>query len=372
MTKTLTKTETKSEALKAFELIYARLEEMAKTFPEKADPELLPDGTPIPEVELEKQERTHEATLAVVDYEMFKLPPDEFIEARNVNGEVLSEMRQKEVYADSIENACGYDALSRVLKEHMSEWIAYYRSEKGGALSIEEARAKVFTKPLNDEEIKERLNDLLTKPIHWIRFDELYEMNRDAPVVAQNLWEAIKQDARLEFESGHLAANALQPMEKLRDAWTRARYLGVRESFITEYKAVGGIELAMIDTMTQSWLALQFWTEESFRRSQLEPRREPYEYQRWKEQERIDRKVHHDPPGHWDVPYVSEQTAIEHAAQMADRFQRMFFRAVRQLRDWHKYSPPVTINNPQQVNIGEQVNVANENGQQVNVSTKHK
>lgn len=48
----------------------------------------------------------------------------------------------------------------------------------------------------------------------------------------------------------------------------------------------------------------------------------------------------------------------------------MYFRAVRQFRDWRRYSPQVTINNPQQVNIGEQVNVASEGGQQVNVAKK--
>jgi hypothetical protein len=40
----------------------------------------------------------------------------------------------------------------------------------------------------------------------------------------------------------------------------------------------------------------------------------------------------------------------------------MYFRALRQLRDWRRYSPPVTINNPKQVNI------AANGGQQINVN----
>ncbi|HWQ36306.1 MAG TPA: hypothetical protein VNQ79_25965 [Blastocatellia bacterium] len=36
---------------------------------------------------------------------------------------------------------------------------------------------------------------------------------------------------------------------------------------------------------------------------------------------------------------------------MADRYQRAFQRTLRSLRDLRRYSSPVTINNPQQVNI---------------------
>jgi hypothetical protein len=60
------------------------------------------------------------------------------------------------------------------------------------------------------------------------------------------------------------------------------------------------------------------------------------------------------------MPYVSEQAAIEHAAQMADRWHRIYMRTLRNLRDLGRYS--VTINNPQQVNI------AGDGGHQVNLS----
>ena len=48
--------------------------------------------------------------------------------------------------------------------------------------------------------------------------------------------------------------------------------------------------------------------------------------------------------------------------QMADRYNRLFLRSLRQLRDLRRYRVPVTINNPQQVNI------AADGGQQLNVS----
>ena len=54
--------------------------------------------------------------------------------------------------------------------------------------------------------------------------------------------------------------------------------------------------------------------------------------------------------------------AVEHAAQMADRYLRAFQRTLRAMRDLRRYTTPVTINNPKQVNI------ATDGGQQVNVA----
>jgi len=60
---------------------------------------------------------------------------------------------------------------------------------------------------------------------------------------------------------------------------------------------------------------------------------------------------------------VGEQNAIEHAMQMMDRYNRLFLRTLRQLRDLWRYSKPITINNPRQVNIaadgGKQLNTMN-------------
>ncbi|MDP9311928.1 MAG: hypothetical protein M3R24_13770 [Chloroflexota bacterium] len=39
---------------------------------------------------------------------------------------------------------------------------------------------------------------------------------------------------------------------------------------------------------------------------------------------------------------------------MADRFNRLFLRTLRQLRDLRRYTPPMVINNPTQVNIANQ------------------
>ena len=56
---------------------------------------------------------------------------------------------------------------------------------------------------------------------------------------------------------------------------------------------------------------------------------------------------------------MGDEEAADHAAQMADRFNRLFLRTLRQLRDLRRYAPVVIQNNGGQVNVGQQqVNVA--------------
>lgn len=302
-------------------------------------------------------------------HERFQLPPEKFIEAQNELEERFAEQRERMVYADSIESAVGYNSLIRLLGDHFIKQVAYHRSKEGGSLSLDEARAAAYRKCENEEQAKELFDHLISISVDRIDFADLAELNSFSRAMAQNTWELIKRSAQEEFESGHLAACAFEPVDYMKEAWTRARYLGLRESFAQEWQPRGGIELSMIDAMAQAFFQLQYWTEQTVKRARTQPREEAYEYQKWKQYQR-EAKTDSWKYGHWDIPYVREQEAVEDAAAMADRWQRMYFRAVRQLRDWRRYTPQVTINNPQQVNIGEQVNVAADGGQQVNVSNK--
>lgn len=64
-------------------------------------------------------------------------------------------------------------------------------------------------------------------------------------------------------------------------------------------------------------------------------------------------------------PRVTEQEALEHAAQMADRFRRQYLSAIRGLRDYRRYGPVIVQN-------AGQVNIAADGGQQVNVKGKRR
>ena len=296
------------------------------------------------------------------NFKRYQMMPHQFKKTKNAIDEYEKQERKRAVFVNSIESVVGYNSLLRTLGKYFVRQVAYYRSESGGALSLEDARAAVYKQnPTEDEAIK-ILDDLISVPTDLISFADLMSLYDHSPSAAENLWEVIKREARNEFESGHRAAMVFEPADWMKDAWNRASYLGVRESFCAEYQPKGGIELAMIDDLAQSWVQLQYWKEKTIERSQTEVRYEDNEYTKWKAERRIERKFRHDPPGRWDIPYVKEQEAVEHAAQMQDRFQRMFFRALRQLRDWRRYVPVVIQNN------GGQVNVATEGGQQqVNV-----
>ncbi len=202
-------------------------------------------------------------------------------------------------------------------------------------------------------------------PVDTIDFEDLIAVHSNSRTMAENLWEAIKREAKREFESGHKAAEAFEPADYMKDAWHRASYLGLRESFCAEWRPKGGIELSMIDTIAQAFLQLQFWTKESVLRSRTKSREVDYKLQNQKKMDN-ERNKNRPPNELWDIPLVSEQSAVEHAAQMADRWQRMYFRAIKNLRDWRRLTPQVTINNPSQVNI------ANDGGQQVNVASNEK
>ena len=283
------------------------------------------------------------------------------------NEEFVPEDFQTDVPIDSIESAVGYSSLIRQMQKAFIRQVAFYRSQAGGALSIEESRQRAFHACTNEEEALRAFDNLIGLPLENLNFIDLMELHSFAPRVAERFWERAKVEGRAEFESGHLAANITFPVGYMKGLWNIARYLGVRESFIDDWQPKGGIEVALLDMMVQAYFKWQYWLEQTVMRSETESRKEHHEYQKWKQWNEKTKNAESWDDGYWFPPYVSEQNALEHAVQMADRFNRIFMRTLRQLRDLRRYSP-VTINNPQQVNIGEQVNVANEGSQQVNLN----
>lgn len=264
------------------------------------------------------------------------------------------------VNASSLESHIGYSSLIRQLQGNYVRAVAFYRSKEGGALSIEEARARAFHPANNREEAMKDLNILLSLPIENLSFADLSKLYSGAPRVAERFWERIKREAQKEFESGHLAANISFPTGYMKQVWNIARYMGVRESFLAEWKPNGGIEVAMIDMLAQAYFQWQYWMEKTVERSETPEKEEHPAYTDWK-RNRVDSGQSGRYDGRWIRPYVSEVQAIEHAVQMADKFHRIFMRTLRQLRDLRRFAS-VTINNANQVNIaaegGKQANVA--------------
>ena len=266
-----------------------------------------------------------------------------------------------DVPVNSLESKVGYSSLLRQMHQAYIRSVAFYKSSEGGLLSTEEARAKAFHDCDNQKEAKERFCHLARTPMENLSFGALDELHDLAPRVAERLWETVKKEGRKEFTSGHLAANANFPVGFMKQFWNIARYLGVRESFIEDWQPKGGIEIALIDMLAQTYFQWQYWLEQTVKRSETRPREEHPEYSRWMANRKKEHRAEGWTTGSWDRPYLTEQQAIEHAVQLADRFNRIFMRTLRQLRDFRRYSP-VTINNPKQVNI------ANDGGQQINLT----
>jgi hypothetical protein len=187
------------------------------------------------------------------------------------------------VAVDSLEANVGYGSLLAQLKDAVIKRIAFFRSKEGGRLTWEEAQAKATDYCENQEEVEKLYSELMARPVSDIRFIDLAKMWNINPSFSEYLWEGIKNNARDEFESGHLAANNTLPGLDLRRAWRVASYLGLRESFAAEWKPQGGIQLGLIDMLAQSFLQYQHWVEESVRRSKTKVRMHTEGYIQWQE-----------------------------------------------------------------------------------------
>jgi hypothetical protein len=268
-----------------------------------------------------------------------------------------------DVPIDSLESRVGYSSLFRQFHQAFIRQVAFYRSPVGGSLSIEDARKAAFHPCEDKEQAKKHFQEMMRLPLESLNFIDLQELQNLAPRVAERFWERAKREGTNEFISGHLGANITFPVGYMKQLWNIARYLGVRDSFIDEWNPQGGIEIALIDIMTQSYFQWQYWLEQTVKRSETRASEVHPEYSRWMAQREAQFRENGWTDGYWSRPFVSEQQAVEHAVQMADRWNRIFLRTLRQLRDLRRYVP-VTINNANQVNI------ASDGGQQINLSNE--
>ena len=163
------------------------------------------------------------------------------------------------------------------------------------------------------------------------------------------LWERIKEYARDELESGQRAASVAICDHR---AISRTRFLVLREKYIAEWQPRNVLESQMIDAICQAQTIREYWMTLATERVAVECEIERFwvEYNGKRSEKRID----------------GSESARD-AREEAERWDRVFIRAVRALRDLRRYSPAVIVNNQ-----GGQVNVASDGGQQTNVVKKEK
>jgi hypothetical protein len=158
---------------------------------------------------------------------------------------------------------------------------------------------------------------------------------------AKKRWDAIRAAARAELQTGHRAAKANEAT-LTSEAWTRASFLALRDELAEAWQPQNGVERTLVDMMAQAWTAQLFWHERMMLYSCVEF-----------DNERIRKE------GRWETPRVADSQAVDQAAQMVDRFNRIFMRALRMLKDLRRHAQTLVVQNVGQMNVAEQqINVA--------------
>jgi hypothetical protein len=171
------------------------------------------------------------------------------------------------------------------------------------------------------------------------------QLENEQPGSFAKLWERLKQYARDELESGQRAAAVCDGRPII-----RARFLVLREKYIEEWQPRNVLESQMIDAICQAQTIREYWMTITHQRVVYECEIERYWIEvQGKRTERV----------------IDGSESAKDAREEAERWDRIFVRAVRALRDLRRYTAPVIVNNQ-----GGQVNVAAEGGQQVNVNGK--
>ena len=230
------------------------------------------------------------------------------------------------------------DFVRQMVKAHNKyvAWLARsYQIDRGEA--AEKAKAHVST-------VEEREADLRKTPLDQVGWWSLNDLMEHNPDLVRDKWAEIKQAARDELDSGARAAITLDS----NGPWDRARFLAIRQSFIDEWQPRGGVELALIDQMAQAYTGWLHWL----------GRFGSVQHDEWIERSHRDKDYRLT--GAYVTPRLSLAETSDQAFRMADRFNRLFMRTLRGLRDLRRYTPTITIHNEGQVNIGQ--NQVNQSG----------
>lgn len=168
--------------------------------------------------------------------------------------------------------------------------------------------------------------------VSWLALNTLLDND---PQLATAIWERVKRDA-----AGHVAQGSMIAETLAHDTpWGRAQFYAVLAGFEDEWQPRGGMERALLGTMAQAFCASLYWAGQVQQRGTTDPTNRKREG--------------------WELPTQREADALQDAAGLCDRFNRIMIRTLRALRDLRRYTGPLTINGATQVNIG---------GQQVNTT----
>jgi hypothetical protein len=196
--------------------------------------------------------------------------------------------------------------------------------------SAEEADRR--TRVADDAEKQLRALDQPVEEVSWYTLAPLIESD---PEAGWAVWERVKAEAYSELVSGHRAVLAICWDDS---PWQRAQFLAIRQAFVDEWRPRGGIELTLIDQMAQAHSLYLTWIERAHVQASLEGTKQQRDLSK---------------TGRWQPRTLGTAEALDQSAQMAERWQKLFVRALRALRDLRRHAPPVVLAGAgSQVNLG--------------------
>lgn len=184
----------------------------------------------------------------------------------------------------------------------------------------------------------QRASDRPPDQLSWF---DLHALAQTDPDRSAARWEEIKRAALDELRTGHRGAKAVEVFGE--GPWQRAQFLALREELAADWRPRNGVERQLLDTMAQAQAGYLVWLRNLTMRTSLESCTND---RRFKEE------------GRWQTPRQSDADALEQAAAMMDRFNRIFLRTLRALCEMRRHSNPVIVQNGGQMNVAhQQVNV---------------
>ena len=200
------------------------------------------------------------------------------------------------------------------LAEAYREAVAFFHERMGYPIpeAIRLARQEGEGEDLGDR--------LLRAPPQEVAWHALAAVGERAPGLLPAIWERLLEAARAELASGRRAA---LPFHEGGTPFARAQFLALRQAFRDAWAPQGGIEDALVDALAQAQTSYLVWLA----------------------------RLH----AAGLAPGGDEETArhIQQAGAMVDRFNRIFVRTLRALRELRQRpAPAVAIGAAGQVNVG--------------------
>ena len=220
--------------------------------------------------------------------------------------------------------------LAAAFRQRIEQYRAWYK------LSEQEAIGRATRESQVPEE------RLLNCPPHELSWQQLESLTQSDPDRGNQRWEEVKQAAREERRSGHRAARVMEGPDT--SCWGRAQFLALRAELSEGWRPRNAQEQHLVDQLAQWQTLMEEWQDTLTI------------YTKYPSSggKRTSKGAHFFEP-----PRLSDVEAVEQAAVMVERMQRLYLKALRALQDQRRIGPPVIIRRAAQVNIGQQqVNVA--------------